>query len=226
MGQRALSVGEAGSLKPLLRGWFHAIAALAALAYTVAACWRSSADLPRLGSLLIFGVGMAELYIMSAIYHLGRWRAHTHQVLRAIDHSNIFVLIAATYTPLCFNLLTGTMRSLILGLIWTLAIAGVVASIYARRMPRWFNTGLYVAMGWTVLLAVPDFLQVLPPVAVILLFLGGLLYTMGAVVYALKRPNPFPTVLGFHEIFHLFTIAAGAVLALVVWIWVVPPGGG
>jgi hemolysin III len=192
----------------------------------VAACWRSSADLARLGSLLIFGLGMVTLYTMSAIYHMGRWRAKTRQVLRAIDHSTIFVLIAATYTPLCFNLLTGEMRSLILGLIWTLAIAGVVASLTARRMPRWFNTGLYVAMGWTVLLAVPDLVQVLPPVALILLLLGGVLYTIGAVVYALKRPNPFPSVLGFHEIFHLFTVAAGAVLALVVWVWVVPPGSG
>jgi hemolysin III len=81
-------------------------------------------------------------------------------------------------------------------------------------------------MGWTVLLAVPDLVQVLPPVALILLLLGGVLYTIGAVVYALKRPNPFPSVLGFHEIFHLFTVAAGAVLALVVWVWVVPPGSG
>lgn len=150
-------------VKPLLRGWFHAAAAVAALAYTVAACWRSWADLPRFGSLLVFGLGMVELYTMSAIYHLGRWREQARRALRALDHSNIFVLIAATYTPLCFNLLTGWMRVVILGLIWALALAGVLTSTQARHIPRWVNTILYIGMGWLALLALPGFLQVCHP---------------------------------------------------------------
>jgi hemolysin III len=210
----------------LLRGWIHAAAAVAALVYTVAVGWRSWGNLPVFGSLLVFGLGMIELYTVSAIYHLGHWHDRARRVLRAIDHSNIFVLIAATYTPLCFNLLAGWMQWVILGLIWVLAIAGVAISTLALHMPRWVNTVLYIGMGWLALLAFPAFLQVLPLIAVGLLVLGGLLYTVGAVVYALKRPNPFPRVLGFHEIFHLFTIAAGMVIALVIWVWVVPSGSG
>jgi hemolysin III len=225
-GSRPGHAGQTGGVKPLLRGWIHAAAAVAALVYAVAASWRSWGDLPRFASLLVFGLGMIELYTMSAVLHLGRWRERVHRVLHIVDHAGIFVFIASTYTPLCFNLLTGGMRAVILGLIWTSALAGVIASINARRIPRWVNTGLYLVMGWIVLLVLPDFLEVLPPVAVLLLLLGGLLYTFGAVVYALKRPNPFPRVLGFHEVFHIFTIAAGAVFALVVWIWVVPPAGG
>ncbi len=100
---------------------------------------------------------------MSAIYHLGRWREQARRALRALDHSNIFVLIAATYTPLCFNLLTGWMRVVILGLIWALALAGVLTSTQARHIPRWVNTILYIGMGWLALLALPGFLQVCHP---------------------------------------------------------------
>lgn len=216
--------GQVGNVRPLLRGWFHAGAAVAALAYTAAACLLTWGDAPRFCSLLIFGLGMVELYTVSAIYHRGHWRSRAHNVLRAMDHSNIFVLIAATYTPLCFNLLLGWERWVILGLIWALAVAGVVTSTIAHNMPRWVNTVLYIVMGWLALLAFPRFLEVLPPASVGLLVLGGLLYTVGAVVYALKRPNPFPRVLGFHEIFHLFTIAAAIAFASVIWEWVVLVG--
>src|SRR4051812_49033521 len=96
--------------KPLMRGWSHALAALASLVLTIALCWQSRADLPRLISLLIFGLSMLELYTISALYHMGRWGARPNRVLRAIDHANIFVMIAGTYTPLCFNLLSGWLR--------------------------------------------------------------------------------------------------------------------
>ncbi|MCA1598679.1 MAG: hemolysin III family protein, partial [Chloroflexi bacterium] len=104
--------------KPLLRGWLHAGAAVAACVFTVALCWRSRADPPRLVSMLIFGLSMIELYGVSALYHIGNWTDAARGRLRALDHANIFVQIAGTYTPLCFNVLSGPTRTTILGAIW------------------------------------------------------------------------------------------------------------
>jgi hemolysin III len=200
----------------------HAGAALAAVGFAVLLYGRSWFDGPRLASLLIFAASMVELYTVSAVYHIGRWRPRAHRVLRAIDHANIFVLIAGTYTPLVYNLLDGWLRVGLLGGIWALAVAGVVATSVLPQMPRWVSTGLYIGMGWVALPILPSLWQTLPVTAIGLLATGGALYTVGAVIYARKRPNPFPRVFGFHELFHLCTIAAGIVFALVIWFWVVP----
>jgi hemolysin III len=180
-------------------------------------------------SMIVFGLAMVELYSVSAVYHIGSWRDKPYRVLRALDHSNIFVVIAGTYTPLCFNLLSGWGRVAILILIWVLAFAGIGLSVVTIgvaglkwEVPRWVGTGLYIAMGWVAIFALPAYLAVLPWTAIGLLLLGGALYTVGAIVYAKKRPNPFPRVFGFHEIFHLFVIAGGAVFAIVVWVWALP----
>jgi hemolysin III len=141
---------------------------------------------------------------------------------RAFDHANIFVLIAGTYTPLCFNLLSGWVRPALLISIWVLAIVGVSLSIFAIKLPRWVSAALYIGMGWIVVLALPAFLMVVPWTVVAMLLLGGVLYTIGGVVYALKKPNPFPRVWGYHEIFHLFVIAGSAAFVVCVWIWALP----
>ncbi len=211
-------------IKPLLRGWFHACAALGALILTLALCWLSRIDVPRLISMLIFGLSMIELYMMSAIYHIGNWKPTPKRVLRALDHSNIFILIAGTYTPLCFNILSGWVRIALLVTIWTLAITGVVLTIfpYTLRLPRWVTTLLYIVMGWVAILAFPAFLAVLPWTFVATMALGGVLYTIGAIVYAKRWPNPLPRIFGFHEIFHLFVIAGSVAFACSVWIWALP----
>ncbi len=203
--------------KPLMRGWSHALAAFASLLLTIALCWLSRADFPRLISLLIFGLSMLELYTISSLYHIGRWNARPAHVLRAIDHANIFVLIAGTYTPLCFNLLSGWLRVTILVVIWTLAVLGVGLAIFTLRLPRWITATLYIGMGWVVVLALPAFLAVIPWYEVATLVLGGVLYTLGAVVYARKRPDPFPRVFGFHEVFHLFVIAGSIAFASIIY---------
>ncbi len=214
---------EAGAAsKPLLRGWLHVAAALAAVVFTIVVCWRSRADTPRLVSLLIFGLSMIELYGVSATYHVGRWTGATRRRLRALDHANIFVQIAGTYTPLCFNVLTGPARVAILCAIWALAAAGVGSATLTPQAPRWLRAALYVAMGWVALLALPAFLAALPWQATAGLAAGGILYTLGALVYALRWPDPFPRVFGFHEIFHALVVAGGITFAAVVWIWVLP----
>ena len=208
--------------KPLLRGWFHAGAALASLIFTIGLVWASAYDPPRMVSMLIFGLSMIELYTVSAIYHIGRWQPRTHRVLRSLDHSNIFILIAGTYTPICFNVLYGWPRVGMLVAIWSLALAGVFVAIFKPNLPRWVGSMLYVGMGWVSLLAVPVIVQALDWAPLLLLVLGGILYTVGAVIYAMKWPNPFPRVFGFHEIFHLFVIAGSVVFAIVITVWVLP----
>ncbi len=214
---------EVGKIvKPLLRGWFHAVAAVGAVVLTVLLCWQSRGDMPRLISMLVFGLSLLELYTVSATYHIGRWPERTRRVLRSFDHANIFVLIAGTYTPLCFNILDGWLRITILSIIWFLAVLGVAFSVLTLRMPRRVVASLYIGMGWVVVLALPAFLAVLPWSAVATLVLGGLLYTIGAVIYARRWPNPFPRILGFHEIFHLFVIAGSVAFAAGIWIWALP----
>jgi hemolysin III len=208
--------------KPLLRGWFHAGAAFCSLPLIIALCWSSWDDLPRLFSLLIFGLSTLVLYSVSAIYHIGTWREGWYRRLRALDHANIFVVIAGTYTPICFNVLTGWQRSMTLCTVWLLAGSGVALAFFKTPAPRWVRTGLYIGMGWVSLMVLPAILGILPWLAIAMLVLGGILYTLGAVVYGLRWPNPFPRILGFHEIFHLFVIAGGWAYVLAIWFWVLP----
>jgi hemolysin III len=208
--------------KPLLRGWSHAGAAVAAACVTAALCWQSRGDLPRAISLLVFGLTMLQLYLVSAVYHIGRWSEPTRGLLRALDHGNIFVLIAGTYTPICFNVLTGSMRAAMLALIWTLAVAGCTFAVFTDRAPRWTLPALCVAMGWVAIFSVPTLVELLHWPAVSVLIGGGVLYTVGALVYGLKRPDPFPRVFGFHEIFHLLVISGSAAFVTMIWIWVLP----
>jgi hemolysin III len=208
--------------KPLLRGWFHAGGAVAALALTLGLLAQTYGDPPRFAAMLVFGVSMVVLYAVSAVYHLGDWRGRRHTVLRALDHANIFVFIAGAYTPFCAVILTGWMRPAMLVMIWGIALSGTALSVLTLRAPRWLSPLLYVGMGWISLVLLPQIVQTLALTPALLLVAGGLLFTVGAVVYALRWPNPLPRIFGFHEIFHLFVIGGTAAIASVVWVWVVP----
>jgi hemolysin III len=224
--QSARAPGDLASVrpKPLLRGWFHAGAAGAALLFTVLACLRVYGDPARLVSVLIFGLSMIELFGISALYHIGHghWSTRVDRRLRALDHANIFVFIAGTYTPLCFIVLHGWLRPTLLVLVWALAALGIGLAVRTAHTPRWLHTLLYLAMGWVSLAALPAFLGALSVAFVTVLVLGGVLYTIGAVIYATRRPNPWPAVFGFHEIFHLFVVAGAVAFAAAVWVWALP----
>lgn len=208
--------------KPLMRGWLHAGGAVAAVTVTSIFAWISRNDIPKMLSLLVFGATMIELYTVSALYHIGSWSPRVRQVLRSLDHANIFLLIAGTYTPLCFNVLTGWVRVLLLGGIWLLALAGLVLALFTTRLPRWISPVLYVLMGWVAILALPAFLAHLPVIAVLCLIGGGLLYTIGAVIYGRRWPDPFPRIFGFHEVFHFFVLAGSGAFVTLTAIWVLP----
>jgi hemolysin III len=211
----------AEEIKPLLRGWFHAVASVGALLVTIALLIKTYGNTASFIGALVFGLSMVVLYTVSSIYHIGTWQGRRERVLRAFDHANIFLLIAGTYTPICVNVLTGHLRVTMLVLIWGLAALGIGSVVFTVHLPRALMTGLYVGMGWVALIAIPELLRQLPLPATLLLGAGGLFYTTGAVVYALRRPNPLPHIFGFHEIFHLFVIAGSSAFVAAIWVWVV-----
>ena len=203
---RAPLVAALAEVKPRWRGWIHAgifpiaVAAgivLISLAHGPIAKWASAIYMAT--SLLLFGV--------SALYHRIDWSPHVKQVFRRLDHANIYLLIAGTYTPIALLALPLSKGILLLTLVWAGAIIGIAFRVFWISAPRWLYVMLYVVLGWAAMMYIVDITRANVAVTVLVL-VGGALYTLGAVVYGFKRPNPFPGVFGFHEIFHTFTVFA------------------
>lgn len=167
---------------------------------------------------LVFGISLLLLYGASTIYHTLRLSAERTALLRRIDHMMIFVLIAGTYTPICLVLLEGRFGTILLSLIWAIALAGILMKIFWMGAPRWLSTTIYVVMGWLSVTAIVPLLKCVGWGGFGLLLAGGIAYTVGAVIYALKKPNlPFLKSFGFHEIFHVFVmIGSGAHIAFMI----------
>lgn len=196
-------------VKPKLRGWLHAGVTPLAVAAGVLLIVLAPTSTGKLGggvflaaSLLLFGT--------SGLYHRFYWGPTGEAVLRRMDHANIFVFIASSYTPMALLMLTGKDRVLLLSVVWGGALLGLLFRLFWLGAPRWLYTVLYLAMGWAAIAWMPAFWRVGGPAVVLLILAGGVAYSLGAVVYGLKRPDPSPKWFGFHEIFHAFTIAAFA----------------
>lgn len=194
-------------VQPRLRGWLHAATAPLALAAGIVLVVLSPTAATRIGSTL-FALSAVILFTASATMHRGTWSPRTSSFLRRLDHSGIFLLIAGSYTPFTLLLLTGTARTTLLCLAWGGAAAGIAFRVLWSTAPRWVYTPVYIALGWAAIFFAHDFVRSGATVVVSLLAAGGLLYTAGAVVYGLRRPNPLPDWFGFHEVFHALTVAA------------------
>ncbi len=201
-------------VKPKLRGWLHLGTAPLTLAAGIVLIALSPDTLTRVGSAVFTGSAVL-LFTVSAIYHRGTWSPGTWAFLRRFDHSNIFLLIAGSYTPFSLLFLEGTERIVLLTVVWSGAILGVLFRVFWAGAPRWLYTPIYIALGWAAVFFIPSFadgaqrLGVTTGTAVlVLLAVGGGLYTLGGIVYGLKRPDPSPQWFGFHEVFHSFTILA------------------
>ncbi len=208
----SLSLAEAaatdarGEIRPTWRGWIHAatfpvaLAAgivLIALAQGTAAEWSAAVFMTT--SLLLFG--------NSAVYHRFDWGPRVKIVLKRIDHANILLLIAGTYTPLAVLALPTDKTVLLLSIVWGGTILGILFRVFWINAPRWLYVALYLMLGWAAMMYIVD-LFAANVAMMVLVIIGGVLYTLGAVVYALKRPNPWPGRFGFHEIFHVCTVLA------------------
>jgi hemolysin III len=158
----------------------------------------------------VFGFSLIALYTASALYHLLPLSAAGVARLRRIDHMTIFLLIAGTYTPFCLLALDGGWRVGLLGLVWSLALCGILLKFLWMDAPRWLSVVLYLGMGWVALVAAPALFRAVPAGGMAWVLAGGLVYSAGALIYGLKRPNPIPGVLGFHEVWHLFVMAGSA----------------
>jgi len=208
--------------KPLMRGWSHAAAALVAIAGLVALIVITRNDPAKLVSMTIYGSALVLLFGVSATYHIFKWPPLVKDWLRRADHATIFLFIAATYTPLVFNVLSGWWRIGVLAAVWISGAAGVAGAAPFLRIPRQLLAALYLAMGWVAVIALVPLTAALGWVAAVLMALGGLQYSLGAAAYAFKWPRLWPRVFGYHELFHLAVISASVTFYVIVVHYAVP----
>ncbi|MFF8386072.1 hemolysin III family protein [Streptomyces kanasensis] len=203
--ERASDLAE--PIKPRLRGWLHVGMVPAALIAGIVLIWLARTPQAVLAC-TVYAVTAWLLFATSAVYHRGTWGPLGEALLRRLDHANIFLIIAGTCTPLAVLLLPPDQRSLLLWIVWVGAAVGIAFRVLWVGAPRWLYTPCYLALGWAPVSYLPDFLHAGGVAVLVLVVVGGLLYSAGAVVYALQRPDPSPRWFGFHEVFHALTVAA------------------
>ncbi|CAG0975259.1 partial hypothetical protein, partial [Anaerolineae bacterium] len=205
-----------------VNGLTHLFAALAAVVGLVVLLILSRADFLKQQSLLVYGASLVLMMSASAAYHLIQGSPRRIQLLRKLDHSAIFILIAGTYTPVCVNLLSGFWQWGMFSIIWALAVIGSISKIVLINTPRWFTALVYLIMGWLAILGFSEIIVVLPVGALIWLVLGGVVFTLGAIVYITKMMNFFPGVFGFHEVWHIFVIVGCLCHFVLMAVYVAP----
>jgi hemolysin III len=198
-----------GEERPRFRGVFHQYAFFASL-ITGAVLVLVAPTRQATTAAAIYAASVSGLFGASALYHRVTWRPATRRWMRRLDHSMIFVLIAGTYTPFAVLVLNGTLATVVLAIVWGGAAAGVLLKLVWVDAPKWLMAAIYLALGWVGVATTPQLLSRAGIGAVTLLAVGGALYSAGAIIYALRRPNPRPAVFGYHEIFHVLVIAAAA----------------
>ena len=208
-------------LREPFNGLSHLIGAIAGFFGMLAMLILARGAPLKIVSVLVYSLGLMAMFSASGIYHSAIVKPAVLLVLRKIDHSAIFLLIAGTYTPFCLLAFTGFWHWGLLALIWLIAVIGIVVKVVYIQSPRWLHTAIYVVMGWICVMAAPQMPSVLPTAAMVWLFVGGVIYTLGAVVYATKILDFVPGKFGFHEVWHIFVLLGAlahfiAVLALLV----------
>jgi len=190
-----------------LTHWGGALLALVGLIILLIVGWGTPA---KIVSLLIYGLSLIFLFSASATYHMVRVKEKALEIFRKIDHAAIYFLIAGTYTPFCVNAFSGFWKWGLLSIIWSLALIGIIVKVFYIRAPRWLNAGIYLIMGWLCIAALGQMLAVLPVWVMVWLIAGGVIYSLGALVYITKIFNFFPGIFGFHEVWHIFVMLAAA----------------
>lgn len=190
-----------------LTHWVGAILALIGLIALLIVGWSTPA---KIISLTVYGLSLIFLFSASATYHMVLVKDKALEIFRKVDHAAIYVLIAGTYTPFCVNAFEGFWKWGMLSIVWSLALIGIIVKIFYIRAPRWLNAGIYVLMGWLSVAAAGQMLSALPTWVFAWLLAGGIIYTLGAIVYATKIFNFKPGVFGFHEVWHIFVLLAAA----------------
>jgi len=204
------------AVKPKLRGVSHEWAFFLSLGFGVALIILAKTPEATL-AVAIYAVSLSALFGTSALYHRVNWsRPRMRQWMRRLDHSMIFFLIAGTYTPFALLVLDGPLADAILAVVWIGAIAGAIVEMIWIDHPKWVAAIIYLSLGWVAVAAFPELWTEMGVAGTMLVAAGGLLYTAGAVVYATQRPNPSPAIFGYHEVFHLLVILAGAIFYIAI----------
>ena len=212
----------AAALKPKFRGVSHQYAFFVSIITGVVLVLLASGTRATTAA-IIYAVAVSALFGTSALYHRVNWSTQAaRRWMRRLDHTMIFVLIAGTFTPVCLLVLQGTIGTVLLAVVWGGALLGVVFKFVWIDAPKWLIAVLYVALGWVAVIAFPELLDRAGWTAFGLLLGGGLLYSIGAVVYATKKPDPVPSVFGYHEVFHVLVIGAAALHYACISLFVLP----
>ena len=212
------------TLRDPVNGLTHCIGAVLAVIGLILLIYKSIDPVKpwHLVTFSVFGAGLILLYTSSTLSHWLPFSEKGIQRMRRVDHMMIFILIAATYTPICLIPLRGPWGWSLFGSIWGLATLGIVLKIFWLQAPRWFSTSVYIVMGWVVVVGAWPLVKALHLDGFLWILAGGLFYTCGAIIYALKKPNPWPRVFGFHEIFHVFVMLGSLSHYWVMYRYVVP----
>jgi hemolysin III len=218
-----MGVTKRSDLVPLMRGVTHFWAFWCALAATIPLVALAPGGAAR-SAAIVYGSGLCVLFAGSALFHRLRCGPRLRSLLCRIDHSAIFIFIAASYTPVTLLVLDGPLAWTLFAAVWAGALAGVTLSVAWISAPRVLFAATYVALGWIAMVAMPELVSSLPVAPLVLIAAGGMLYTIGAIVYALRRPDPWPSVFGFHEIFHALVILAAALHFTAMAGWIIPAG--
>jgi hemolysin III len=216
------------AVKPRLRGRLHQVSFLVSLAagsaLVAVAATRSSSG-PTVASVAVYVVTVLGLFGVSSLYHRFPWPTESARAwMRRLDHSMIYLFIAGTYTPVTAMALRSTSRVGVLAVVWAGALGGVVLNLAWPRAPRWVGVPIYLALGWVAVFVLPELLRQVGVAALVLLLVGGALYTLGAICYATRRPDPWPTVFGYHEVFHAATVLAALCHYVAIWFVLVRAG--
>ncbi|MGD8604494.1 MAG: hemolysin III family protein [Anaerolineales bacterium] len=198
------------NLREPINGLTHLLAAAASLVGSVVLIVLGWSHPAQLVGAAVFGSSLTILFLASGLYHSVRGSQTTILRLRMFDHAAIYLLIAGTYTPICLWYLSGGWRWGLLGIVWAMALTGIVTKVFLLDTPRGLTTGIYLAMGWMAVIALGPLLRSMPPGVMLWMAIGGAFYTLGAMGYIFKRPILKPGVFGFHEVWHIFVILAGA----------------
>jgi len=209
-------------LRNPVSGLTHLGAAVAAVAGLGLLMFLGRKSAPRQISLFIYGFTLILMFSASAAYHLIPASPRLSTLLRKLDHSAIYLLIAGTYTPVCLNFFHGFWRWGLLGIVWLMAVAGIGVKLFILQAPRWVTAGIYLLMGWLSLMAVREIILAMPVQALVWLILGGVFFTLGAVVYMVKKPDWIPDVFGFHEVWHLFVVLGCLCHFILVAVFIAP----
>jgi hemolysin III len=203
-------------VRPALRGWLHEKTFLVAVPAAILLVVVAN-GIPATISAAIYGLGFCALYGVSGNYHRRNWAPEVRLRMQRLDHGTIFVMIAGTYTPLCVLVLDGWVRVILLAAVWVGALGGLVLAITDIARKRWIGAVFYIALGWAAVFALPQLVDGLSTTQLVLILVGGILYTVGAAVLASRWPDPHPATFGYHEVWHVFVVVASICHYVVIW---------